>query len=278
MPTAYGAYPTQTDNKAITSLVLGILSLTCMGMVTGIPAAIVGVLSRKDIEKSGGALGGGGMALAGIITGIIGSVFSLIGALFMLAGIVAGAVSGPPPHSTYSPPPTFTPTYPVPSPVAPPTATGAPPAAKSTMYGLVEVIDLDPDDGPLRAQLSDVVADAADAKNVVVVQTTAKWCSPCRKFESSLSDPRVQASLKNVTLVRLDIDDWESSELKDLRMNVGSVPWFFKIDDKLKPLDAISSGEWDDDIPENIAPVMRDFMAGKLKKRRYPPPPLGEKL
>jgi hypothetical protein len=92
-----------------------------------------------------------------------------------------------------------------------------------------------------------------------------------------LNDVRVQDALKGVTIVRVDIDDWERSELKDLDMDMSSVPWFFKVDGKLKRIDAISSGEWDDDVPENIAPVMRDYMAGKLTKRRYPAPK-GEKM
>jgi hypothetical protein len=266
----------QTEGKATASMVLGILSLTCAGLVTGIPAFVLGMMSKKEIERSNGALGGGGMAMAGMITGGIGTVLSGLWILVMMGGVVAG-LTAPKPTSTYAPPPTYT-TYAPPTATTPPTSTATPPASKSTMYGSLEVIDLDPDDGPLRTQLSDVVADAADAKNVVLVQTTAKWCKPCRGFEASLNDPRVQASLKNVTLVRLDIDEWEKTELKDLKMDVGSVPWFFKIDDKLKTLDAISSGEWDDDVPENIAPVMRDFMAGKLKKRRYPAPPQGDKL
>jgi competence protein ComGC len=61
----------QTDGKATASLVLGILSMTCFGFLTGIPAVILGHMSRSNIKKSMGKLKGDGMALAGLIMGYI---------------------------------------------------------------------------------------------------------------------------------------------------------------------------------------------------------------
>ncbi len=68
----------QTDGKAIASLILGILSPFCLFALTGIPAVILGHLSRSTIEKSRGRVQGGGMALAGLIMGYIGIAFSLL--------------------------------------------------------------------------------------------------------------------------------------------------------------------------------------------------------
>jgi hypothetical protein len=50
-------------------MILGILSLTCFSALTGIPAVILGHLSKANIRKSGGRLGGDGMATAGLVTG-----------------------------------------------------------------------------------------------------------------------------------------------------------------------------------------------------------------
>jgi len=72
------AYPVTpaTSGKAITSLVLGILSLfTC---ITGIPAAILGFMALGDIKRQPRRIGGKGMAIAGIVTGLCGMVFSTI--------------------------------------------------------------------------------------------------------------------------------------------------------------------------------------------------------
>lgn len=71
---------------ATASLVLGILSLVCLGPLTGIPAIICGHLARRKIARSGGALDGAGTALAGLIMGYV-SLATLILILPLLAAI-----------------------------------------------------------------------------------------------------------------------------------------------------------------------------------------------
>jgi hypothetical protein len=56
---------------AVTSMVLGILSLCCLGPVTGLPALVCGLVALNKINHSNGTLNGRGQALAGIITSII---------------------------------------------------------------------------------------------------------------------------------------------------------------------------------------------------------------
>ena len=63
--------PQETDGKAVGSLILGILAMFPFGLLTGIPAIILGHLSRKSIGESLGRLRGDGMALAGLIMGYI---------------------------------------------------------------------------------------------------------------------------------------------------------------------------------------------------------------
>ena len=72
------APPQPTDGKATASLILGILSVTCLGALTGIPAIILGHVSRSSIQKSGGKLKGEGLALAGLIMGYFSLVISLL--------------------------------------------------------------------------------------------------------------------------------------------------------------------------------------------------------
>ena len=59
----------KTIGLAITSLVLGILSITCFSILTGIPAIICGILALNRINKSGGRLRGQGQAIGGLVTG-----------------------------------------------------------------------------------------------------------------------------------------------------------------------------------------------------------------
>lgn len=74
----YGA-PRQDHPKAQTAMILGVLSLVCCGIFTGIPAYIMGNNALKEIHYSGGALGGEGMAKAGKILGIISIVLFVFG-------------------------------------------------------------------------------------------------------------------------------------------------------------------------------------------------------
>src|SRR6266571_5134159 len=75
------AYAAQrTDGLAIAALVIGIVSIVCslgcLGIVLGPTAAIMGFISRQRIATSGGMLGGGTLAMVGLILGIIGFVAS----------------------------------------------------------------------------------------------------------------------------------------------------------------------------------------------------------
>jgi hypothetical protein len=74
----------ETDLKAVLSLVLGLLSFV-MSVFSGIPALILGHMSRASIRKSGGRLKGEGMALGGLIMGYI-SVF-LVPVLLVIVGV-----------------------------------------------------------------------------------------------------------------------------------------------------------------------------------------------
>ncbi|MFN8195028.1 MAG: DUF4190 domain-containing protein [Nocardioidaceae bacterium] len=68
--------PSGTNSKAIWSLVLGILSFVCCGIITGAVAIFLGRAAQNEIARTGQA--GAGMAKAGFILGIIGFVVSLI--------------------------------------------------------------------------------------------------------------------------------------------------------------------------------------------------------
>jgi hypothetical protein len=60
---------TGTSGKAITALVLGILSPLLL--LPSVPGAIFGILALRDIGRSNGRLGGNGMAIAGIVLSCI---------------------------------------------------------------------------------------------------------------------------------------------------------------------------------------------------------------
>lgn len=84
------AVPT-TSGVSVTAMILGICTLVIpfAGFVTGPLAVILGAYGQSEVKKSRGALKGGGMATAGLVTGIIGCVGYL--GFFILMGAGASA-------------------------------------------------------------------------------------------------------------------------------------------------------------------------------------------
>lgn len=84
----YGGYAQpQTNQKALWSMILGIVGLVCCGLFAGVPALILGNMAKKEIGASGGAQTGSGMAKAGVILGIIAIVWSVISFILFATGV-----------------------------------------------------------------------------------------------------------------------------------------------------------------------------------------------
>src|SRR5262249_35477707 len=69
----------RTPPAAICSLILAVLSFTCGWLFTAVPAVICGHIARSKIRKSGGALGGRGIATTGLILGYVALVLGVLG-------------------------------------------------------------------------------------------------------------------------------------------------------------------------------------------------------
>lgn len=68
----------QGDNPlAITSMVLGVVSLTSLGPITGVPAVILGIIGLNKPGKKG-------LSIAGIITGGISILITILVIAFIL--------------------------------------------------------------------------------------------------------------------------------------------------------------------------------------------------
>ncbi len=239
--------PRAHESKAVASLVLGIASMTCLGFVTGLPAIVLGALARRDIDRSGGALAGANVAAAGIVSGIFGTGLSLVLSVFVLASVL---------QSTRA----ETADVPVRVPVA----------AGTRSYGSLDVVDVD-EARPLHAQLVELARRNAGTGRTVLLQTYVRSSPECAQVAASLPDSQMQRALANVTLVRVDVEAFED-ELEEMRVETDTVPWFYKLDSASRPTDAISADEWDDNVPENMAPVLAGFARGTLRVRRTAAP------
>ena len=92
--TPYGFVP-QTNGKATAALWTGIGSLVLTfccggGGILGIVAIVLGVVARGEINRSGGQQPGGGMAIAGIVTGSIALVLGLVVVVLLVLGLALG--------------------------------------------------------------------------------------------------------------------------------------------------------------------------------------------
>lgn len=81
----------QNQTLPIISLVLGIISALCcwVGFLTGPAALITGYLGKKNADSNPNEFGGGGMALAGMITGGIGTLISIGYFIVIIIGLIA---------------------------------------------------------------------------------------------------------------------------------------------------------------------------------------------
>lgn len=102
IPTAKPVEPSQgghhepASSRAITALVLGILSIVCTGFLTGIPAIIIGNMELKAIKSGHSTKSSEGLARVGFILGIVGTaitcIITLVSAVIMLLAFTLGGI------------------------------------------------------------------------------------------------------------------------------------------------------------------------------------------
>jgi len=86
---ASGAAP-KTSGLAIASLVTGLAGF-CIPIVGGIVGIILAVVALRQIGRSGGAVGGKGLAIGGLVVSVVTLLFGLVLGVVMVAfGLYAG--------------------------------------------------------------------------------------------------------------------------------------------------------------------------------------------
>lgn len=121
----------------------------------------------------------------------------------------------------------------------------------------LKVVDLR-DDRPFGAQLMTVMDEAKSNGRTVLLQTDSQRDARCAQIKAALPDARVQRSLSNVTLVRVDIDRY-SSELHAMHIEARSAPYFYVLNESAIPIDAMSGGEVPS-APEKMGPTLAAFV------------------
>ena len=84
-------YSTEKNNLGGWALGLGIASLVCCGLFTGIPAIILGYLGMQAAKE--GRASNKGMAIAGLIMGSLSIVWTIVALSTGILGQIVGNVS-----------------------------------------------------------------------------------------------------------------------------------------------------------------------------------------
>ena len=107
--------------------------------------------------------------------------------------------------------------------------------------------------------LSKLIERSQDHGKTPILYFYADWCPPCKGFKKSLSDERVVKEFDNALLLGVDIDA-DPHDLSSV-YSVHVVPTYIKLGIDSTIVARITSAEWEEDIAENIAPVMKKLIS-----------------
>jgi hypothetical protein len=262
---------------ALLSLLVSIFGTVCFFWgIAGIGAIVLGIVAQGEIRRSEGRQHGQGLAIAGITLGVV-HLFALVlgtAAMFTMA-VRPGSLLGHLGSRSHPAPPVLPTPKPVPAPAPTPqpaerTGTVTREAAtKTTVLGQLTLVDPGTEVQAFKALLASEQGHATLERQKLVVWVTATDCAPCTGVSVALSHPKVQEALAGVRLLRVDAADFHV-ELSRIGIPVDVMPGFALMGANGAPADYVNGGEWDADIPANIAPVLGAFVRGSYKTRRHP--------
>ena len=275
-PEGWGQPPQlpKTSGIASFSLAAGVLSFVCLFGFGGLLAIVLGWIAYGEIERSEGRLTGRGLAGTGIGLGIANLVASVVG-----VGVLIALAVRPDVPPTALAPPKPVPVLPAPRlvPAPEPLPSGSAEVAEAEpalpnlppRVGKIAIVEATTGADALETQLLAQLEQSAKSGEQVILWTVTSDCEPCAAVGRALSDARMQRALSKVRLVRADAASFPG-ELRRLGVPIDTVPGFTLLDTHAHALDHIHGGEWDADIPANIAPILDRFLRHSLSPRRHP--------
>lgn len=261
------ASPQKLNTTALLAAISGVLGF-CFWGIGGVLAIVLGITARTEIARSAGRETGNAAAISGIVLGALNIASCVIG---IAVGIAYVARPAPAPAAVAAP---ALPVPAAPAPSARPPRRAQPGNAtreqtrREGVLGSVRVVDAAAGSGKsLRRVLESEQRAASLAGERLVVYVAGPNCLPCNGVMLSLSDARLQRALGRARLLRVDASEF-GADLVALGVPAETVPGFALLGPGQRVVDYIDGGEWDADIPENIAPVLGAFVSGKYRTRR----------
>lgn len=127
------------------------------------------------------------------------------------------------------------------------------------------IVRLRPEDGNLADMLAEEAQKAVALGQIPVVEFDATWCPPCIAIDAAIEaeDALMVDAYAGTYIIKLDVDEWGWNDGQVEFFQFEYIPVYFKLDDTGTPTgEMIDGGAWNEDIPENIAPVMDEFFHG----------------
>src|SRR5690606_33333453 len=106
-------------------------------------------------------------------------------------------------------------------------------------------------------------------RRIPIVWLVAAECRRCDDVAGALEHPRLQRALAHAVLLRVDAARF-GAELLDLQLPVTDLPGFALLSRDGTPLDFLHAGEWEEDSPLHMAPILESFLDRTLTRRRFP--------
>jgi thiol:disulfide interchange protein len=126
------------------------------------------------------------------------------------------------------------------------------------------IVRINKANGNMMTQLASVAQKANSVGLAPFIEFDATWCPACQAIEKSIQakDTRTMQAFEGVYLIRADVDEWGWGDRKNF--DVTAIPVYFQLDKNGKPTGAVIDGAaWNEDIPENFAPVLDNFFHNK---------------
>jgi hypothetical protein len=266
------AASSRTHQRVVAALLFGVLGLVCLPVVGALGAIALGIAVSAELGRSPETRRGDlNLARSAIVLGAVGLILWSAGLACLLVAQTRSP-AGPLPRATrgFATAPGPGAASHAPSSLATVSETTSEDRSNLvTSVGSIVLVEVGRDVTSLAMELDSQRAIAAREGQPMLVWLTAPDCPPCNGVAAALADARVQTALGRARLVRVDAAVF-AAELGELGLPLDVFPGFALLGTNNRPVDYVDGGEWDQDVPSRIAPVLGQFLHGGLRHRRHP--------